>query len=173
MRTLTYQNKEYREIPQFPNYFVSSDGQLVSLARNKKRVWPKLQEKAANGYMRASFRVNGRNIKRPVHRMVLLTWGGLPTEGRTQVNHKNGIKTDNRLENLEWATHAENQAHWRKYLHEQVRGEYVRASKLKPSDVHRIRSASQFLSTYELARAFGVNRSSVSSVISRRTWKHI
>ena len=61
------------------------------------------------GYRRISLTRNYKTINKSIHRLVLQSFLG-NKEGLV-VNHKNGIKTDNRLENLEWVTISENTQH--------------------------------------------------------------
>lgn len=63
-----------------------------------------------DGYLRIGFRINTKFINRIVHRLLAETFIDNP-ENKSQVNHKNGIKNDNRLKNLEWVTHQENKDH--------------------------------------------------------------
>lgn len=67
------------------------------------------------GYVKFSPRFNGEKVQAKVHRLVATLYLENPN-GYTQVNHINGIKTDNRVENLEWCTskHNINHAHQNK-----------------------------------------------------------
>lgn len=63
-----------------------------------------------NGYLRCTLIKNGKGTMIPVHRIIGFTFLGVP-EKNMQINHKNGIKDDNRVENLEWVTAKENTIH--------------------------------------------------------------
>lgn len=68
--------------------------------------------KHIKGYMKTRLFVNKDNFKSfQVHRLVAFAFLGRPPEGFDQVNHKNGVKHDNRIENLEWCNNSLNQLH--------------------------------------------------------------
>jgi len=73
------------------------------------------QQKSNKGYLRVSLSLNKVRFFTGAHRLVALAFIPNP-KNKLQVNHLNGIKTDNRVENLEWATNKENQLHYLKYL---------------------------------------------------------
>jgi hypothetical protein len=88
------------------NYLLYQDGRLL----NEKTQKFKKFTKNKNGYMRCSIWVNGKQINLSQHRLLAEVFIPNPSN-KTQVNHINGIKDDNRLENLEWVTPSENARH--------------------------------------------------------------
>lgn len=101
MKELKNNTKEIVPIPSFLGYFIDIHGNVY----NKKKI---LLKPWVNHYGYKTLTLHG--VKVLVHRLVAQTFIPNP-ENKRCVNHKNGIKTDNRVENLEWCTYAENNLH--------------------------------------------------------------
>ena len=95
-----------KKVVGFENWYsVTDDGHIFSHHRD---VWLK-PFKVGAGYHRVGLYYLGKTHNRYVHRIVAEAFIG-PSNGR-EINHKNGDKTDNRVENLEWVTRSQNNQH--------------------------------------------------------------
>lgn len=97
-----------KQINGFSNYTVSNDGRVFSYKSGNK---VELKQKQKDGYMNIGITSDDgvRKFKR-VHRLVAEMFIPNP-ENKSDVNHINGIKNDNCVANLEWATTSENRIH--------------------------------------------------------------
>lgn len=101
------------EIKGFPNYFITDNGSIYS--RKTGRFIKIKPAKDKKGYLRVSFWEHNKRITKKVHRLVAEAFIPNP-ENKPQVNHINGVKTDNNFKNLEWNTASENMQHSHRVL---------------------------------------------------------
>jgi hypothetical protein len=123
------------------------------------------------GYPSVSLCKHNKGKNKLIHRLVAEAFI-LNPEDKPQVNHINGIKYDNRLDNLEWNTRSENGLHsYNSGLQISQKGEVHGKAKLTEEDILTIRSSN--LSRKELAILYNISLSSIYNIIDRRVWKHI
>lgn len=149
----------------YPNYEVHPNGDVYNIKLNKK-----ITPVQKNGrYLSIRLSKDGRLHEKSHHRFIYETLVG-PIPEFMEINHKNGVKTDNRLENLELCTHKQNNDR-RLFLR---RGETVNTAKLTESDVIIIRKRkSAGESSLSLAKEYGVSKTAINRIYNRTTWKHI
>ena len=111
-----------------------------------------------------------------VHRLVAEAFIG-KLSGKLEVNHKNGLRDDNRVENLEIVSSSQNHLHSYRVLgqrHEGLKGEACPLAKLTAADVTAIRTRrADGERSVDLAREFGVRPDYIWRILTRKTWKHI
>ena len=171
----------WRLINGSPGYEISSSGRVRSMARSikfehygkmtvrfvRERILkPSVSE---NGYLNVQLAIESRKPHHLVHRLVAIAFLDA-VEGLLQVNHKNGIKTDNRVENLEWSNASENQKHRARTLRLGV-GELHHKAKLTQEVVDEIRKrVSSGEPQKPLAKLFGVSAQSINRIVKMKSW---
>lgn len=174
-------NNDFKQIKNFPNYYINNKGLIISTQRkikNTKNQEYILKEKILkpflnkNGYWVITLRKDKKSYLKYVHILVAETFLN-KLKYNYIVNHKNGNKLDNYVENLEWCSYSENNFHAYK-TNLKPKGEKFYNSKLKEKDVLNIRKEYKNLNNYNiLAKKYKVSRATIRDIILYKTWKNI
>ena len=93
------------KIDGYPNYVIHSVGSILRIYKTKTKELK--SSKMPNGYMRIGLTNNGKRKMFYIHRLLATAFIPNP-ENKTDVDHINGVRYDNQLDNLRWLTHKEN-----------------------------------------------------------------
>lgn len=164
----------WKQMPGHPEYKISNFGNIKSFKIdrvNGKCIHP---GDNGHGYKLIHLYENNHGERYYIHRLVASVFiqnnNNLP-----QINHKNGLKYDNRVNNLEWCTMSQNVKHsinvlGRKELH----GEERPNSKLKQCQVKEIMEMlSLHIQQKLIAEKFNVSIRAISNIKTGDRWKHV
>jgi len=99
-----------KPIKDFPDYFIHSDGYVISRKREKERRMSGNMRGGNNHYVTVTLMQNGIQAGRSLHRLVAEHFLDR-VDGKNEVNHKDGNKLNNAVGNLEWSSPKENMRH--------------------------------------------------------------
>lgn len=161
-------------------YSVTPDGRVWSHTKRYGNGNPMIKGRwlkpslTMKGYPFVNLSKNNKSISRAIHRLVGETFISNP-ENKPQINHKNSIKTDNRIENLEWATNRENWDHGLKngmFDKRNLRGENSGKAKLTWEQVNEIRENHHKMKYGDKPhKKYNISRSQYDGILNNKMWK--
>jgi NUMOD4 motif/HNH endonuclease len=158
--------EEWRTIDTHPEYLVSSRGRVK---RDDHILRP---GRDTQGYLQVSLCRLGVPKQIRVHRLVAEAFIPNP-HNKPQVNHRNPPKQNNCVDNLEWATNSENEAHAIVNGLINTKGTRNGMSVLSPEKVKEIRSKAGKITQRALAKQYGVVQQTISRVVRHELWGHV
>lgn len=164
--------ENYRLIPGFEGYAVTTHGSVFSYLSDK---WLK-PSLSRQGYYMVSLRKDAGYYRTSVHRLVALAYVDNP-DSKPQVNHIDGNKLNNHVDNLEWCTQAENQQHANRtgLFANRARGERARSAALTVDDVKTLRQRHKAGEDWNVIALDypQVKIDAIKRAIRGRTWSHV
>jgi len=171
----------WREIPKYDGFYeVSTLGNVrsmtrrINVGRGVRLVISKVLKQAdtKDGYKCIVLKTKSHemfNIR--VHRLVCLAFLDNP-ELKPNINHKNGVKSDNRLDNLEWCTQSENVRHSYEMGFQKIKSGFTHdQAKLNPKEVDSIRRLLGVMPQHKIADMYMVSQQLVSRIKCNLAYK--
>lgn len=179
----------FKEILGYPDYLISNKGRLKTKSRKvrfvhavtgnthyrlTKEKFLKVYNNNRTGYKFVQLYSSKKSTNKTIHRLVALHF--LPYESdphKNIVNHKDGNKHNNTVENLEWCTNAYNHHH-ATVTGLIAKGSEVGNSKLNEKTVHAIKwFLNKGYTHTELSKAFNISRPTITLIANNKSWKHV
>lgn len=168
----------WKQIPSFPDYDVSNTGRIRSRRplNNTNDIPPVprilTNQLCENGYVGVRLCVSGKKHWKLVHRLILEAFVGPCPKGMESL-HGNGVRSDNRLDNLKWGSKRSNMLD-RDRHGTTASGERNGRSRLTNDQVREIKAAlSAGVTRAALAARFGVGWTTIDNIAAGRRWQHV
>jgi len=167
----------WKDVKGFENYYEVSNFSNIR-RKNGSSHLKQINLKGSldkDGYINVNLKIKQRTNSKRLHRLIAEAF--IPNyENKPQINHINGIKGDNRLENLEWCTLSENRQHaYKTGLQNGLsrRGTKNNFAKLIDADIIVIRekyNKKQGITMKVLSKEFNVSEGCIQRILSEKSW---
>lgn len=177
--------EKWKDIPSYEGHYqVSNLGRIKSLEKviinvngikHKRKSRILKPYKDSKGYLCVDLRLDNKRFNARVHRMVGICFIKNPNK-YPQINHINGIKTDNNVQNLEWCTNKQNCIHaHQNNLTNPARGVNHGSRVLEEHEVIEIFKEYHENGTYQylIAKKYGISQGQVHNIVSKKHWGHL
>ena len=171
-----------KQINEYPNYSVTADGRVISTGRIAGRSgkgFSTIHQELSimhnqSGYCMVNLTKDRKSKTRYVHRLVAEAYLENP-DNLPQVNHIDGNKDNNSVDNLEWCSSSHNNQHALDTgLREGQKGETNSQAKITEREIHEIiHMMLQGFANVEIASSFNLHDRYVSLIRGKKRWKHI
>lgn len=151
-------------------YYVSCNGYIQSIKNGK--VYNMKVYKTKTGYEYVKFTINGKTRAEFVHRMVAKVFIPNP-KNKPEVNHKDGVKSHNYVDNLEWVTSKENKEHAKKLnLYRPARGELSGRAVYTNKQIRNVcvLLEDNHKSVREISKITGVREDTIYGIRTKNIW---
>lgn len=169
----------WKDIPEYEGlYQVSNFGNvksfLIGAGGSKFNDPEKILKPNGKRYLHVTLSKDKNKKIFTIHRLVLLNFRPEKYFEGAVINHIDGNKLNNRLDNLEWCTHSQNMKHAVEN-NLTAKGEKIGKSKLNNKIVRiiRISHKNKYFEQKELAKIFNVSKTAISRIINYKLWKHV
>lgn len=153
----------FKQIPHYPNYEVSTTGVVRNRTTGNNLRW------VDNGKGYKVIKLYNSDTPKGrlclVHRVVLSTFN--PNDGKLDVNHKDGVKAHNNLENLEWVTKSENT------IHAHTTGLFTNKLTIDQVKEMKLLLLSKTCTYSEIGKKYGVRHSTVWKIANGTLYDYV
>lgn len=168
--------EEWRPVDGFPDYEVSSHGQVRRCVTNSRSHAGRILKPnlLRTGYLDVTLFKDTKPHKRLISRLVAFAFSGPPPSPLYEAAHDDGVKTNNHSDNIIWKTSAENIADKKRHG-TYLCGQQCHKAKITEGDVAEIRSLYQpgSVTLLELGQRYGLGISAIHAIVKRISWRHV